>query len=168
MPPVKWGGGCPSLHLIFSHTNERAGNPLKSPKGQSLQPCYQVLPPHFSVPLFLLSFQEALFTRDPLFINVRLASLIVLAQRAPWKGDWGHILFRLAGFPCELWSDSLHVLQGGMELSCWVPQVAREKRQSPHALYRESIWWMLIGCINSINDLPFILPFALIMFGGER
>lgn len=57
------------------------------------------------------------------------------------KGGRGHILSFLAGFPCELQNDSLHVLQGGAwsDLAVAPQQVAQEQRQSPHALCKESI-----------------------------
>lgn len=47
-----------------------------------------------------------------------------------------------------------------------LPQVAQEQHKSLRVLHRGSIQYLLAGCIKLINDPPFILPFALIMFGG--
>ena len=74
---------------------------VKIPQKMPFCHCYQTPSPNLCAPVFLLSFQDALFTCGSHLINVRLASLIVLSWRASWKEGWGHILSCLARLPWE-------------------------------------------------------------------
>lgn len=87
--------------------------------------------------------------------------------KSPVKGGFGPYLLLLGRVPMRATDNSLHVLHVGMELSCCGLTSCTGAKTEPTCFVQRT--HLMNTCwIHAINnDAPFILPLALIMFGGR-